>query len=240
MLDDIASIDSEIYQLDKEIRKLSNEKKKLQEKKNALLRSVEEERRLIAESMEPNWQSQTFPWSNSLHAAATNLFAFETIRPSQLEVMNASLSRYDVLAVMKTGGGKSLCYQLPALAVDHGFTLVVCPLVALIRDQLRCINSIAPMAARSLTSSMERSDQNEVYRAMSACLGPYTPGQLRLLFCTPEKILKSKLLMTHLQRAYDRHALSRIVLDEAHCASQWYGTPPFPPPSPVSLMCFHH
>jgi ATP-dependent DNA helicase Q1 len=221
-LSEIADIESEIYQLDQEIFRLSSKRKRLQEKKNEIIRNAKEMRRVLEESLEPDWKSSEFKWSTKLSTVANTMFNFSHIRPGQLEIMNATISRYDVLAVMKTGGGKSLCYQLPALAVDDGFTLVVSPLVALIRDQLRGVNKVAPNAARSLVGNMERSDQNEVYRAMDTCgSAPYDSGHLRLLYVTPEKVVKSKLLMTHLQRAYDRGALSRFVIDEAHCASQW-------------------
>lgn len=219
---EIADIDAELNNLDREISRLTSKRKQLQEQKNAIIRDKKEFRRRLEESLEPDWKATNFTWSSKLSTVAGTLFSFCCIRSAQLEIMNAALSRYDVLAVMKTGGGKSLCYQLPAIAVDEGFTLVVSPLIALIRDQLRSINEIAPNAARCLAGNMERSDQNEVYRAMDGCEPAlYQPGNLRLLYVTPEKVVKSKLLMTHLQKAYDRHALSRIVIDEAHCASQW-------------------
>lgn len=118
---------------------------------------------------------------------------------------------------MKTGGGKSLCYQLPALAVSSGFYLVISPLLALIRDQVAAINKIRPGSAASLASALNRSDQTTIYKTIEDC----GSSGLRLLYVTPEKIIKSKMLMTSLQRCYERGTLRCLVLDEAHCASQW-------------------
>lgn len=219
---EVSDIDEELSLLNFEIGRLCQRKKTLEERRKVLIKNDKERRRFLEEQLEPDWQSISFTWSKRLSEVASSLFNFATIRQAQLEIMNAGLSRYDVLAVMKTGGGKSLCYQLPALSVDEGFTLVVSPLLALIRDQIRSINAVAPDSAMSLAGSMERAEQNDVYRAMGCCTGKYTAGQLRLLYVTPEKVIKSKLLMTHLQKAYDKGVLSRIVLDEAHCASQWY------------------
>lgn len=143
---------------------------------------------------------------------------YKDLRESQLQVINATLSRRNVFVLMKTGGGKTLCYQLPALLESKGITLVIAPLVSLIRDQVRCMNEVRKNSATYLAGKMELPDQRKIYNEISSTI---PDNELRLVYVTPEKINQSKMLMTHLQKAYDAGRLNRIVIDEAHCASQW-------------------
>lgn len=226
----LSDIEVQLQHIDTELTKLRREQATLRAKRDSILQHLNEEEQQRLLGLEPDWScASSFPWSEGLSQVARDKFGFSQLRPGQLEVMNASMSHYDVLSVMKTGGGKSLCYQLPALLLKSGFTLVVCPLLALIRDQVSAINKIQAGSASSLAGVMERSEQNDVYKAMAA-VQTVTESEdgksavasgLRLLYATPEKIVKSKLLMTHLQRAYERGHLNCIVIDEAHCASQW-------------------
>lgn len=213
--DELAEVELRLRDVNASIARLKREQASLQHRKDEILTSIREQEQNRQVSLEPDWRSGSgFPWSDILVKIARDTFGFNYLRAGQLEVMNASLSGYDVFSIMKTGGGKSLCYQLPALFAPEGFSLVVCPLLALIRDQVRLINEIQAGSALSLAGTMERAEQNTVYKAMDT-------SRMRLLYVTPEKVIKSKLLMTHLQRAYDRGHLNSIVIDEAHCASQW-------------------
>jgi ATP-dependent DNA helicase Q1 len=123
---------------------------------------------------------------------------------------------------MRTGGGKSLTYQLPALLnhkdKNNQITLVVSPLISLIHDQETQFNTIAgrSTAALSLTSGIgvtEHARRWDLIRDPSA--------GVRLLLVTPEKVHKSTKLRNELQKLYDSNRLGRFVIDEAHCASQW-------------------
>jgi hypothetical protein len=242
-------INLDLQQVNTQIRKLTAQRQELQKQQQHIEHKILKRKRQVQASLEPDWSSSDlFPWSKSVQKLAYSLFGFKALRAGQLEIINAALSNYDVFAVMKTGGGKSLCYQLPALlnhsctanerqskktsiqqgsssssssssTQDHklSFTVVICPLLALIRDQVQGMNNIIPGSARSLAGKMERSAQTAVYHAMNHL----SESNLKLFYVTPEKIIKSKLLMTHLQRAYNDGSLQRIVIDEVHCASQW-------------------
>src|SRR5690606_30558746 len=135
------------------------------------------------------------------------VFGFDAFRPGQEEIVNAVASGRDVLAIMPTGGGKSLCYQLPALMRD-GLTVVISPLIALMRDQVRALTE-AGVAAAALTSGNSDEENSEVLRAMAA-------RELRLLYMAPER-LASGATVPMLRRA----GVQAIAVDEAHCVSQW-------------------
>lgn len=207
---DIELLDEEINRVDEDICNLHILKKELIRQKRKLLEQLQIQKRIISEINEPDWCSHNFPWSSHILDSCRYDFKFQDIRESQLSVMNASLSHYDVFAVMKTSGGKSLCFQLPAICDKSGFTLVVCPLISLIRDQVCNMNATLPGSAYGILQN-----QSETLKKM------LSDSSAKLFYVTPEKILKSKTVMSTLQKAYANNHLNRIVLDEAHCASQW-------------------
>jgi ATP-dependent DNA helicase RecQ len=135
------------------------------------------------------------------------VFGFEAFRPGQAEIVSAILAGRDVLAVMPTGSGKSLCYQLPAL-LRGGLTVVVSPLIALMRNQVAqlCGNGVA---AASLNSANDPAENHTILERI-------TRGELRLVYVAPERLLKSDTL-DHLKRA----GVGMLAVDEAHCISQW-------------------
>ncbi len=135
------------------------------------------------------------------------VFGFDAFRPGQEEIVEAVAAGRDVLAIMPTGGGKSLCYQLPALMRD-GLTVVISPLIALMRDQVRALTE-AGVAAAALTSGNSEDENAEVIRALNA-------RELRLLYMAPER-LASGATVPMLRRA----GVRGIAVDEAHCVSQW-------------------
>lgn len=142
-------------------------------------------------------------------AAATlkSVFGYDDFRPGQADIVAAVLAGRDVLAVMPTGSGKSLCYQLPAI-VDGGLTIVVSPLIALMRDQVAQMASLG-VAAATLNSHNDAADSDRAWRDIAN-------GALRLLFVSPER-LGMEGFPARLARAGAR----RLVIDEAHCVSQW-------------------
>ncbi|MGH1574029.1 DNA helicase RecQ [Methylobacterium sp. P31] len=140
-------------------------------------------------------------------AALKKTFGYEDFRPGQDEVIGAVLDGADVFAVMPTGSGKSMTYQLPAL-VDPGLTVVVSPLIALMHDQVQQMRSVGIQAA-TLNSTVAESESRETWRALRS-------GDLRLLFVSPER-----LLMDGCIEALRGAGVRRLAVDEAHCVSQW-------------------
>ncbi len=136
-----------------------------------------------------------------------DVFGYSRFRPGQEEVIQSVLAGERVLAIMPTGGGKSLCFQVPAL-VKGGLTVVVSPLISLMRDQVAALRANG-VAAASLNSSLELEEKSAVYGQMAR-------GELRLLYLSPER-----LVMRETQELLARSGLSLIAIDEAHCVSQW-------------------
>lgn len=164
------------------------------------------------------YDQATFPWSEELVEKARLHFGISEFRPTQLPILNAALHQQrDLFVVLPTGGGKSLCYQLPAL-IEDGFTLVISPLISLIKDQAYQLNE-ANVPAAYLTGSSTKEDVKQVYRDMVPEFNSTTTA-FKLLYVTPEKIARSKQFMARLNKAYDAGMLTRIVVDEAHCCSQ--------------------
>ncbi|MCE5973709.1 DNA helicase RecQ [Sinirhodobacter sp. WL0062] len=140
-------------------------------------------------------------------ALLASVFGFQAFRPGQEEIVRAVLAGRDTLAIMPTGGGKSLCFQLPALCLP-GMTVVISPLIALMRDQVRALRE-AGVEAGALTSGNTEEETEEVFAAIDA-------GRLKLLYIAPER-LASVATLGLLRRAGTR----LIAVDEAHCVSQW-------------------
>ena len=136
-----------------------------------------------------------------------SVFGFSQFRPGQEEIVRAVLAGQNTLAIMPTGGGKSLCFQLPALCRD-GVTVVISPLIALMRDQVRGLRA-AGVDAGALTSGNTDEQTEEVFAAIDE-------GRLKLLYIAPERLAGSGTLAL-LRRA----KCSLIAVDEAHCVSQW-------------------
>ena len=140
-------------------------------------------------------------------ALLARVFGFAGFRPGQEEIVAAVAAGRNVLAIMPTGGGKSLCFQLPAL-MRPGLTLVVSPLIALMRDQVRALKA-AGVEAAALTSGNTGEETEEVFNAIDE-------GRLKILYIAPER-LASAATLNLLRRA----RTTAIAVDEAHCVSQW-------------------
>ena len=136
-----------------------------------------------------------------------DIFGYDAFRPGQEDIVDAVARGENVLAIMPTGGGKSLCFQLPALMRD-GVTLVISPLIALMRDQVRALRE-AGVEAGALTSGNTEEETAEVWDALDQ-------GRLKLLYIAPERLAAgSSAAMLR------RIGVSLIAVDEAHCVSQW-------------------
>ncbi|MBV9540071.1 MAG: DNA helicase RecQ [Alphaproteobacteria bacterium] len=136
-----------------------------------------------------------------------DVFGFDEFRPGQEVAMDALLNGRNILTVMPTGSGKSLCFQVPALVLG-GLTVVVSPLVALMQDQVAALH-LAGVAADSINSSQSREDNIAAWRRAAA-------GETRLLYLAPERLMAERMLT-----ALPKLDIRLIAIDEAHCISQW-------------------
>ncbi|KAG8812896.1 hypothetical protein FRC17_001761 [Serendipita sp. 399] len=174
-----------------------------------------------------NYFSQ-FDWSPELKRRMKRVFGFHDFRLCQEGICNASMDGRDVVAVMPTGGGKSLTYQLPAL-LTSGTTLVISPLISLITDQILHLHE-AGIEACMLTGSASKEEQRTTMqrltpktgngKKLSAADRAQDEAAIKLVYVTPEKIVKSKTFLSTLQKMANAGTLARIVIDEAHCVSQ--------------------
>uniref|UniRef100_A0A3Q2Q7M4 RecQ-like DNA helicase BLM n=1 Tax=Fundulus heteroclitus TaxID=8078 RepID=A0A3Q2Q7M4_FUNHE len=173
-------------------------------------------------SPEPNFKNPAhdryrgfnFPHSQEMMKIFHKRFGLHQFRFNQLEAINASLLGEDAFVLMPTGGGKSLCYQLPA-CISAGVTVVISPLKSLIVDQIQKLTTL-DIPATSLSGDKSDSEAGRIYMQLSR-----KDPIIKLLYVTPEKVSASNRLISALQNLYERGLLARFVIDEAHCVSQW-------------------
>jgi ATP-dependent DNA helicase RecQ len=145
--------------------------------------------------------------SAELQPLLKQVFGFTSFRPLQAEIIRDSLAGKDVFALLPTGGGKSLCFQLPALA-RPGLTVVVSPLIALMKDQVDALQA-SGVAATFLNSSLDAASSRERLVGLRR-------GEFRLLYVAPERLMLSGFL-----EELKRWQVCRFAIDEAHCISEW-------------------
>ncbi|MDB2630220.1 DNA helicase RecQ [Ulvibacter sp.] len=150
-------------------------------------------------------QNLTTPQTPDIHQLLKIHFGYDSFRPNQLEIIQHVLSGKDTLAIMPTGGGKSLCYQLPALA-QQGVAIVISPLIALMKDQVDALKGNGVSAA-FYNSSQDQQTQQDILESLMA-------GTLKLLYVAPESIWG---ITNYLEKSI----ISLIAVDEAHCISSW-------------------
>src|ERR687893_370191 len=136
------------------------------------------------------------------------IFGFDSFRPGQEEVIRAVLDGRDTLAVMPTGGGKSLCYQVPALMTE-GLTVIVSPLISLMKDQVDSLLQSSVEGAATLHSGLDTEERWEVEKKIRT-------GEIRLLYVAPERLRSLEFVL-----ALRRAGVGLFVVDEAHCISEW-------------------
>ena len=166
-----------------------------------------------------NHQRTSHPWTQQVHHLLKRTFKIAAFREHQEEVINATLAQQDVFCIMRTGGGKSLTYQLSSMLEGRGsskkITLVVSPLLSLIQDQEEQMNQFCRGSAMSFTSTNTADQSQQWVNVRDPNAG------VCLILVTPERVSKSSHLMRELQQLHDQGRLGRFVIDEAHCATQW-------------------
>ena len=162
--------------------------------------------------------SDGFPWSAEMARHLRDTFRIPAFRDNQKEIINCTMGGRDAFVIMRTGGGKSLTYQLPAVLEGRGsrrrVTLVVSPLISLIQDQEEQMNAFVPGSAVSFVSGIGTAEHAQRWAQVRD-----PNGGVCLILVTPEKVYKSNKLKSELEKLNDAGRLGRFVIDEAHCAS---------------------
>lgn len=160
------------------------------------------------------------PWSKDVLDALHNRFHLKGFRNNQLEAINAALSGKDVFVLMPTGGGKSLIYQLPSIIQSgetRGVTLVVSPLLSLMQDQVGHMERLG-ISAANINGDCTQMQKRLVFEQLRM---ENVESVLQLLYITPEMLAKNEAMVNSLAKLNGRGKLARLVVDEAHCVSQW-------------------
>lgn len=140
-----------------------------------------------------------------MHNTLKHYFGYDSFRPDQEEVISHVMEGNDALVIMPTGGGKSLCFQLPALLFD-GLTIVISPLIALMKDQVDALKANG-ISAAYLNSSLDDMQRQEIRQQIRN-------KEIKLLYLAPESLQMLEMIR-------DLSPISLIAIDEAHCISSW-------------------
>ncbi|XP_018495859.2 putative ATP-dependent DNA helicase Q1 [Galendromus occidentalis] len=211
----ILGIDKLLEELRRKIRTLRLEE-----------RALENERRELQEVIKAKtirkdgsqFKDVDFPWSGPIRSIIADTFKIPAFRGSQEAAINCILSGKDCIVIMPTAAGKSLIYQLSSFYLQ-GLTLVVTPLISLMEDQVTQVSVRYPaLPVGSLHSQLTREQTSATLKRM---LFPSPAEVTLLLYVTPERLAKSKLFMTKLQKCWEMKKLKLIAIDEVHCCSQW-------------------
>ncbi|XP_057965897.1 ATP-dependent DNA helicase Q-like 2 isoform X3 [Malania oleifera] len=215
ILAELQNVEVELQDVQDQINILLDRQEKLYERQSEL-NTLLEEGKASGSSVNDgssttaeNWSGQ-FEWDDRADDIRFNIFGISTYRANQQEIINAVMSCRDVLVIMAAGGGKSLCYQLPAILL-YGVALVVSPLLSLIQDQVMGLTALG-IPAYKLTSTTNKEDEKFIYKALEKGL---EEAELKILYATPEKISKSKRFMSKLEKCYHAGRLSLIAIDVA-------------------------
>ncbi|KAK9465274.1 hypothetical protein V1512DRAFT_242233 [Lipomyces arxii] len=165
---------------------------------------------------DPSDPEMNHTWSKEVCQVLGLTFKLPGFRKNQLEIINATLSGSDVFVLMPTGGGKSLCYQLPALVnrgKTRGTTIVISPLISLMEDQVGHLRDMG-ISAEMISSKSDLQDRRRAFDSL-------WNGDLTLLYISPEMLNTSGKLRSAISTLHQKQKLARIVIDEAHCVSSW-------------------
>ncbi|RPD55580.1 ATP-dependent DNA helicase [Lentinus tigrinus ALCF2SS1-7] len=225
----VEDIAAEIREFEEKKAKLAAEAARVESCLQVLYQEMEEKQRAESAVFAPrrdtkgkgkalDYNSSAFEWSGALQAKLESVFGHNVFRLCQEGICNANMDRRDIVAIMPTGGGKSLSYQLPAL-MQPGCTLVISPLVALISDQVMHLHEVK-VDAVMLTGGTSREESDRAFKRLQAMAsGHFVGPEIKLCYVTPEKIASSKKFQAALDKLHKARKLARFVIDEAHCVS---------------------
>uniref|UniRef100_A0A0K0ETJ5 ATP-dependent DNA helicase n=1 Tax=Strongyloides stercoralis TaxID=6248 RepID=A0A0K0ETJ5_STRER len=213
LLEQLEKVNGKIDKIRNEISQLKKEEKNFLKIKQKIENELEVKEHLVDDDLS-FWETPDKPWLIEGKEILSKIFKLDDFRPLQISAISAVLSKKDCLLIMATGGGKSLCYQLPSLLCD-GVTLVISPLISLIEDQVRQLKKLSIN-----TCSFNQSTSKEEVKKMMDDLSSSKPT-IKLLYVTPERLAKSKKLMNKLDICSKNGNLSFIAVDEVHCCSTW-------------------
>ncbi|KAJ1606266.1 RecQ bloom helicase (RNA helicase+hrdc) [Cryptosporidium canis] len=205
--------DSELAETGARLRKQSSKKSSSSDK-------VLGARRVQVNEKDHDWERDDFEWSGDMRRLNEQVFGNESFRSNQRQIMNAVVSQRDVFVMMPTGGGKSLCFQLPGILRCNNpgsVTVVIMPLVALMVDQIEQLNLLGIRCA-SLNSNQTAEETSSITALLRKGDANTCPN---FLFVTPEKLKHSKALFSLLRQLNEESRLLRFAIDEAHCVCQW-------------------
>lgn len=174
----------------------------------------------IGSNVDPSTTMMCHPWSKDLKVAMKERFHLRGFRHNQLEAINATLSGKDTFVLMPTGGGKSLCYQLPSIinsGKTRGVTVVISPLLSLMEDQVAHLKRLG-IRAVLINSDVDKESRSAIFDSLYS---KDVEQSVQLLYVTPEMVTKSPRTMAAFKSLHARRRLARLVIDEAHCVSQW-------------------
>jgi superfamily II DNA helicase RecQ len=152
-----------------------------------------------------------------IHSESRRKFGHQSFRPGQQAIIEQAMQGRDVFVLMPTGGGKSLCYQLPGWCCP-GLAVVISPLLSLIQDQ---VQSMTKLGVETVFLNSSQDYQTEVVDIVRRLNETTAHGGVKLLYLTPEKLRHSNQMQSLLSRLHSRKLISRFVVDEAHCLSDW-------------------
>ncbi|OMJ07204.1 ATP-dependent DNA helicase Q1 [Smittium culicis] len=241
--DEISKIDNELSTIEQEISILEKKKKALLKRriKNEKTIQLAEQKINQKKSDEDKivYSSENFSWSKALKSAAKDYFGITGWKHSQIQAMNSILDKRDVFVIMPTGGGKSLCYQLTAAISNeleiHGIVAKSLssensvPETNSILNELKSLydteNKKCKSKKKSLDTEENDSDKNDVnsdflsYSEYTSV--PFSQRKIKLLYLTPEKLVKSKRVVNLLEKLYSVGLVNQFVIDECHCCSEF-------------------
>lgn len=242
--DKLAQLDAELASLDEQIRKLRRLHAEIRSERDLIAATIASRAQVQApprtskaggqsasnsNAATIDYSKSSFSWSAEIAKTAKDIWGVKKWRPGQEGAINATMAGREVVAILPTGGGKSLIFQIPAL-LAAGTSIVVTPLISLMADQVHGLRSRG-IAAEMIHASTSQVDIKEIMARMLGSAAT-TKGKgkkkeainvdsevVKLVYVTPERIEKSKTFVNTLQKMYDAGLLARFVIDEAHCLS---------------------